>query len=87
MKPLIPLALLLASYIYLATAVFGHVHGNANPARPANTAIPPRLFDNGEIARIAATGRKVIVQSAEWDSAQHCYFYTVTPLPDRQKYE
>ena len=78
---------LFGAYVFIATAVFGHVHGNANPARPANTAIPPRLFDNGEIARIAATGRKVVVQSAEWDSAQHCYFYTVTPLPDRQKYE
>ena len=85
MKPIIGTMLLVASYIYLSAAISGVPRGAAHHA--GETAVPPRLFDNGEIARIAATGRKVIVQSAEWDSAQHCYFYTVTPLPDRQKYE
>jgi hypothetical protein len=88
-KPIIGTALLIASFIYLSAAIPAG-HGRHRQTQAGDTAvppIPPRLFDNGEIARIAATGRKVVVQSAVWDSAQHCYIYTCTPLPDKTKHE
>jgi hypothetical protein len=74
-------AMYVASFIYLSAAIPAG-HGRHRQTQAGDTAvppIPPRLFDNGEIARIAATGRKVVVQSAVWDSKCHCYVYTVIP--------
>jgi hypothetical protein len=82
MKPLFGIAMLSASYIYLSAAIPAG-HGRHSPSSKAGESavppIPPRLFDNGEIARIAATGCEVVVQSAVWDAGCHCYLYTVLP--------
>ena len=79
MKPLIPISLLILS------AAIPAGHGRHSPSSKAGDSavppIPPRLFLNGEIARIAADGCKVVVQSAEWDAGCPCYVYTVLPAP------
>ena len=81
MKPLLAIALLTAAYIYLLAAVLGVPRGTEH-RKASETSVPPRLFLNGEIARIAATGCEVVVQSAVWDAECHCYLYTVTPASE-----
>lgn len=69
--------ILVAGYIFLGTVVLGTSRAPSVPHK--STTQPPRLFLNGEVARDAVTGRKVVVQSAQWDKTCHCYLYTVTP--------
>ena len=75
----LPTVLFIASIAFLATAVLGSRSHIPQPSR-GGTSVPPRLFLNGEVARVAATGKKVVVQSAQWDKGCHCYIYTVKPL-------
>ncbi len=79
------LVLFVASFAYLLAAIPAG-HGRHSPSSKAGESavppIPPRLFLNGETARIAATGCKVVVQSAVWDAGCPCYLYTVLPAPE-----
>jgi hypothetical protein len=77
MKPTALAALLIVSFIYLSAAIPGRPRLHSPPA--GGTAVPPRLFDNGEVARIAANGCEVVVQSAVWDAGCRCWIYTVVP--------
>lgn len=78
MKPAAAIALFIFSFVYLLAAIPGMPRGTAHHIA-GDTAVPPRLFANGEVAINAATHKKVVVQSAAWDKACHCYIYTVTP--------
>jgi hypothetical protein len=70
MKPTIAIAFLIVSFIYLSAVIC--VPRGHSPSNTGDTAVPPRLFQN--------TGRRVVVQSAEWDKGCKCYVYLVKPL-------
>jgi hypothetical protein len=64
----VPILIVIAFYVLLGVAVFG------KQARLRQSPPPPRLFSNGETARIAATNKLVVVMMARFERGEWVYF-------------